>query len=528
MTPRMIVVGRAILLSAFIVTAGLLQAAEVRIAVDTSSISNTMRGGIGASWHAIEKPISTEHDAVFGMHDHGGSGWGANPAAEDKAAWDQIYRHASWLGMDFVRVELEQRMYEPQRKAFDWDNPEMRILYRILDWCRKNDVDVFLTQMWSNVKWNAFPEFRDKPAHIVHSGPHSMDDFAEGLATCVEYLVETKKYTCIKHLCITNEPCNRWSWWNKPPNVPMPLTPGLAAVRKALDKRGVDVPLIGPDTVYIPKADSKTIAYSDVERGSPLLGAYDFHWYDARFDFEESGRVISTGERELASWAKLARAENKGLYIGELGTRAYGDTSDWSNPGVTSFRAAIHNAESVVRGIAVGVDGVNRWSFINRGDLDGQYQMIDTWDVKKNQLLKHFPPHANIYYVYGMLSRFTAKHSNVLRCRVEGGDVGKHRRVFATALQSPRGAFTLAVVNDAPQAWNLSVQLDELKHPIQLYRYEVSQKDADRNDLAIEPKADFKLSADATSFSAAISPMSVTIYTTYKLDHAAPGVICDH
>ncbi|MBN2294497.1 MAG: hypothetical protein JXM70_18860 [Pirellulales bacterium] len=518
---------RAILPTTFIATVGFLHAAEVHITVDTSSTVNTMRGGIGASWHAIEKPISTTRDTVFKMHDHGGSGWGANPPAEDKAAWNQIYRHASWLGMDFIRVELEQRMYEPRRKAFDWDNPEMRILYRILDWCQENNVDVFLTQMWSNVEWNAFPEFRDNPAHIVHSGPYSMDDFAEGLATCVEHLVKTKKYTCIRHLCITNEPCSRWSWWNKPPNVPMLLTPGLEAVRKALDKRGLDVPLIGPDTVFIPDPNSETIAYSDVKRGSPLLGAYDFHWYDDKFDFDGGGRVISSSVQRLAAWAKLARSENKGLYVGELGTRAYGDTSDWSNPGVTSFPVSIFNAECVVRGIAVGVDGFNRWSFINRGDLDGQYQMIDTWDIKKKKLLTRFPPHANIYYVYGMLSRFTAKHSHVLSCQVEGGDIGKHRRVFAMALESPRRALTLAVVNDAPKAWNLSVQLDGLKKPARLYRYEVSQKDADLTDLTIEPEADVEVSAENAIFSANISPMSLTIYTTYKLSHNEKGVIAE-
>ena len=106
---------------------------EVRVVVDAASVVNTMRGGIGASWHAIEKPISTKFDPIFGLHDHGGSGWGANPPAEDDNAWGVLYRHAQWLGMDWIRVELEQRMYEPERRRFDWDNPEMRILYRILD-----------------------------------------------------------------------------------------------------------------------------------------------------------------------------------------------------------------------------------------------------------------------------------------------------------------------------------------------------------------------------------------------------------
>jgi hypothetical protein len=32
------------------------------------------------------------------------------------------------LGLDFVRVELDMRMYHPQRDVFTWDNEEMQTL----------------------------------------------------------------------------------------------------------------------------------------------------------------------------------------------------------------------------------------------------------------------------------------------------------------------------------------------------------------------------------------------------------------
>ena len=101
-------------------------------------------------------------------------------ARRGRRAWRQIYRHADWLGLDFCRVELEQRIYEPERDQFTWDSPEMRILYRILDWCERRHVDVFLQQMWGNVDWNAWPEFRGDPVKRVHSGPYSMEEFADG------------------------------------------------------------------------------------------------------------------------------------------------------------------------------------------------------------------------------------------------------------------------------------------------------------------------------------------------------------
>ena len=86
-----------------------------------------------------------------------------------------------------------------------------------------------------------------------------------------------------------------------------------------------------------------------------------------------------------------------------------------------SYESALKDAELVVRRINAGVDGFNRWSFLNRGDLDGQWQFIETWDRRRGKLLKQYTPHPNTYFVLGLLSRFTAKHSDVLGCRVDGG-----------------------------------------------------------------------------------------------------------
>ena len=84
------------------------------------------------------------------------------------------------------------------------------------------------------------------------------------------------------------------------------------------------------------------------------------------------------------------------------------------HPGPGTYVSALKDAELVVRRINAGVDGFNRWSFLNRGDLDGQWQFIETWDRKEKRLLQQYTPHPNTYFVLGLLSRFIAKHSDVL------------------------------------------------------------------------------------------------------------------
>jgi hypothetical protein len=82
-------------------------AKPVEVTVDCAKVVNRMRGGLGASWHAMETliPYGVKHP-VFTSYSHGGSGWGGYPAAEDERAWQQIYRHAAWLGLDWNRVEM--------------------------------------------------------------------------------------------------------------------------------------------------------------------------------------------------------------------------------------------------------------------------------------------------------------------------------------------------------------------------------------------------------------------------------------
>lgn len=55
------------------------------------------------------------------------------------------------------------------------------------------------------------------------------------------------------------------------------------------------------------------------------------------------------------------------------------------HPGPGRYDWAFKDAELVVRRLDAGVDGVNRWSFIQRGDFDGPGQFIETWETKSRE-----------------------------------------------------------------------------------------------------------------------------------------------
>ena len=303
---------------------------------------------------------------------HGGSGWGGYPPAEDGRAWRQIYRHAEWLGLDFCRVELEQRIYEPERGQFTWDSPEMRIFYRILDWCERRHVDVFLQQMWGNVDWNAWPEFRGDAVKRVHSGPYSMC----GVCRWIGHAPRALDQDAALHLH---------------PLALYQQRAGIRLVVVAAATKSTDVasgrarrcapgpgpqrhfhPLSGPDKTDLPDLIRRKLILtrSSAPMTCTLLCTLRLAGYER---LSADGGGATAGE-----WAKWAHERGKPLFLSELGTMAFGWNG--SHPGPSTFEAALKDAELVVRGLNLGVDGFNRWSFINRGDLDGHWEMISTWD----------------------------------------------------------------------------------------------------------------------------------------------------
>ncbi|VAW16305.1 hypothetical protein MNBD_BACTEROID01-1631, partial [hydrothermal vent metagenome] len=111
---------------------------KLTISINRDIVKYQMEGGIGASWHAISKAkIDESKDYKWALRsvNSRGSAWGGNPPVSDTKAWSQIYDHAKWLGLNWIRVELSARMYEPEKGRFDWGNEEMMALYNILDWC---------------------------------------------------------------------------------------------------------------------------------------------------------------------------------------------------------------------------------------------------------------------------------------------------------------------------------------------------------------------------------------------------------
>jgi hypothetical protein len=472
---------------------------QTTITIDASKKIHTMQCGMGASWHAISKEIPLENEKYkYPIREIAprGSAYGGNPPVSDTAAWDQIRDHASFLGLNFIRVELDQRMYEPERNQFDWDNEEMQALYLILDWCQTNGADVFLQQMWGHVEWNAY-----SGVHPLLSAPANLDDFANGIATLLEYLTTQKGYTCIKYFCMTNEPPGGpWGYWWEYGDAKGSLHDAWKRLKEEFDARGIAIPISGPDWTSMPPFDESKLSFA------PYLGSFDIHSYDG---------VTPEGEANLKRWADWAHAQNKPFFMTEYGNMSLGYGDD--HPGQKSFAAALSNANDVIRALRANVDGVNRWSFTNRGDLDGQWQLIQTYDRETKTYLGNVVPENEAYYGFGIISRFLSKYSSTVEVSVNQPD----SVVMIVALMSPKGELTAIMLNPSEHILNINLEISSFSDS-QLNIYQVTKENVNQPGFTLNSIGDFNSNKNKKLI---LPSRSITTVSSYLLKNQDKGII---
>jgi hypothetical protein len=169
----------------------------------------------------------------------------------------------------------------------------------------------------------------------------------------------------------------------------------------------------------------------------------------------------------------------------------------------------------LIRSLNLGIDGFNHWSYANRGDADGQWQFVDTWDRTWKVWLPEATPHRDAYYVLGLAIRHWPHRARILASELTGGEQDGLRRVWAAAGESPADrSRTILLVNDAEREWRLELDLPSAasdwsvlrstrdRSPAQILRYET-----------LDPKTQRLV----------LAPLSLTILTDSPLDPDQPG-----
>jgi hypothetical protein len=505
----------------------------VFISVESDSVINFMQGGIGLNFSNLTDslPVVTlSHQ----YRSYGGSSWGANPSLKDSVAWNKIFRYADWMAPDFCRVLISMHEYQAEKGKFTFDNYSMRVIYKYLDFCQSRNIDVFLQQMWNNVKWLAVKDAGSDPLRILRSAPNNIEDYTESIVKLLDYLINVKHYSCIKYICIVNEPFADWSWYigSFSPDKFASPEPAYALLKSKLLERNLPVKLSGPDvSVYY-----KSEIYPQNCDFFKYFDSYDVHSYVTRYDwypdsfmtFEDGNRgdldKISLTEKQYGQWKQYGKKNgNKPVFLSEMGTFMYGFAEDTN--GMSSYNAMLKDVESVIRYTNVGVDGFMRWSFLNRGNLDGQWQFVNTWDIKNNRFLtsENIVPQSVPFYTWGLLSRYVPKHAVIIRTNVSDAKEANVQRVFSAFYKAPgSNNWSLFIVNDGEKEYQCKLmQIPQNKSLIKIQVVPSLFGNKLNGEITL-PESKFRSDENLL-----LPSKSITLISTYNISSKGTGIYVD-
>lgn len=273
--------------------------------------------------------------------------WDPSDFAYTDAQWERIFRRVDALGPQFIRCCLSSDFYgtgfdAQGQPVYTWNSERMGRLYRILDYCQSHHVEVLLGE------WGP-------PFGMTSDDPR----WSRLIGDCLEHLVRTRGYTCIRYYNKQNEPkgdqaaFERWRASQE----------GLAA---DLRRRGLDrqVALVGPDTSG---TDLLWWADSAASKMPQTLGAYEVHWYAG--DDEITGGTIEKTLRRARDYvaAHDPSGRTKPFLIAEAGTAdtPAAVTGDWnsgdSNTKIRDFGYGVYMADYLLQTMRAGIGGVSAW-----------------------------------------------------------------------------------------------------------------------------------------------------------------------
>ncbi len=501
--------------------------AQIVITIKPQKIINQMAAGFGTNTFAMLDSVPVVYDKNHNYRSWGGSAWGATPLASDTAAWNKIFGYMDWLGMDYTRLNLEHRIFQPEKGKYSFDNDEMQVLYKYLDYFEKNGVIVQLQEMYPNAKWLAHKSLQSNDVDIIKSGPDDLDAWSDGIIALLKHLTITKGYTCIKYFGVANEPHHSWSWWkNDDGQTSQSIIPALAVLRKKLGNQKLKMPITGPEEMFYHwEVKNSQTNYS------PYVDAFTYHeymtiidWWDAN-DSKDWYPTLQSFSKPVETAVNIAHQQKKPFFFSEHGTMHFGLTKEDRGPG--TFDAMLKDVEFGVRYANLGVDGFSRWSLLNRNNLDGQWGFIETFDRKTLKLLKpeQYHPKENTFYGYGLLNRFTYKNSYVVKSEIKTLSTDSISNLHSIAFLSPsKKDASLFIVNNKQFAANAILNLDmETKQYKKWYKYEFSVLDRNKTDVKINCVEEL----DAKQVVESLKPMSITVYSTIRLNHEDKGLVSE-
>lgn len=356
--------------------------------------------------------------------------------------WEKVTDRIRFMRPPILRMMMLLRWcYDGEN--YRWDSPSMRRLYKHLDLCQTQGVDVVLTD-WVIRGWGSVPGVRNvaDPA------------YADAIGTYLDHLVKERGYSCIKYFILINHPNHSSAGWES-------WRTGARNVARELRRRGLDdrITLLGSDAGgggHLPWHKRA------VDQLPDILGGYSIHWYAPDSQVRPGELESFFAERWDYAWQNDPAGREKPMLVTEAGMRD-GAVPPASNRNIHTYRYGLFMADYAVQAARAGSASVLAWMMDDNSHQNFRWGLWS--DSSKGLKLRPW------FYTWSLLTRYFPRG-----CTVYGPEQPiDELRILAGQAGRESGGWTFCLVNRANEAKTVRLKVPGEREKTTMRRYVYSQ-----------------------------------------------------
>lgn len=436
---------------------------------------------------------------------------GNGTKAED---WDNIIiPRLRKLSPSKLRVMILPEWYEPVNDnndpnvvnpdAFHFESAEMKGLYRLLDMAEQDGIKVTLT-FWGT-RSSTFLLPHPWPGWMM--GPSDFEEWAESLSTCLNYLLNTKHYTCIHEVTPVNEP--NWSFSTDKHNQSDLYIRMCKVLNERLQRDGLRNKI---RMSLSDNSDGGTGTHQFLEACTRELSreADIFNSHTYIFGYETPNSQIFQWEAENV---RLSARAGKSHFVGEYGSNQ--NVGATIQKDIDLYERGLLMTRIVVNLLNAGAVGASYWSLLdqyysrNEALSHSNMQRLGLWrylkaEYAQDSIYSHLTQDYQVrpqYHAIGLLYNHLLPGSVVYPLQTQS------EWIAASAIQSASGKWSYLLVNPTQEPLQVELTNPNIRHShrLHVYHYQESTLPLDdslphHSDRVIQRKGKIKERVEARSF----------------------------
>jgi len=392
--------------------------------------------------------------------------WSAYPQFDiSEKSWQRVFERTDFMRLNFIRLVLNANEYCKAypvggKPVFDFNDARILRICRILDYCQKKGVDVILGE-WGNPRMDG----------ITIADPR----WTEIVGGFLDYLVNVKKYTCIKYYNLGNEPNNKDGYvdlWKAGSIVNFEnWHTSILNLHNELVKRGLkeSIKIVGPDCAWGNDWIKRIIEDKEL---AAAIDVYEVHNYASDKEIENGfyGKEMAY-YREYISF-KDPHGKEKQFFMAEAGMVTGKNKTD-QQKNIATFQYGVWMTDFAIQSMNAGQAGLTAWDMDDamhtNGKLGPGTEITDYiwkewgfWDSFGEE--KGKPELTNMrpwFYAWSLLSKYVPRGSQILKTSDTG--IAGLRSTASKITANGKTEYTFVIVNESTEKRVLNLFLANVK-----------------------------------------------------------------